>query len=91
MENVRSAKGKHKRTKEAIFLRIPKAPLVIFLPIKNKTGYIGIQEKNNKYEASLTVKGKRIYVGTFIELKDAVIARNKYIENNNLKNRKNLI
>lgn len=35
MENVRPAKGKRKQTKEAIFLRISKAPLVILTEINN--------------------------------------------------------
>lgn len=61
-----------------------------YLPIKNKTGYVGIQKRGKKYLASLNVKRRKIYIGTFTTLRKAIKARNKYIDDNKLSNRKNL-
>lgn len=51
----------------------------------NKTGYTGIYLKESSYAAQINVKGKRIFIGSFKTIKDAVSARNEYIKNNNLK------
>jgi len=49
----------------------------------NSTGYTGIHyaERDDVYIASLTIKGKHFQLGSYKELGEAVIARNKFIVN----------
>ena len=66
-----------------------------YLPIKNKFGYIGVykrsyKKKQDMYIAVITVNWKSICLGEFFTIKEAVEARNKFIDDNNLSNRKNL-
>lgn len=42
---------------------------------KSKTGYPGIRFKDGKYEVWKRVAGKRIYIGRFVELEEAVEAQ----------------
>lgn len=53
----------------------------------NKTGYVGVHyypEKENPWIALIGVNKKSIYIGQFKTAKDAAIARNNYIIDNNL-------
>ncbi len=50
----------------------------------NTTGYTGVYPKNNCFCAQISIKGKRIYIGSFKTVKEAVCARNEYIRNNEL-------
>ena len=66
-----------------------------YLRIKNKFGYIGVykrsyKKKQDMYIAVITVNWKSIYLGEFLTIKEAVEVRNKFIDDNNLSNRKNL-
>lgn len=47
----------------------------IRVPKKSKTGIIGVQFHNNKYYASVTIKGKRYYSKVFSTIEDAAAAR----------------
>lgn len=51
----------------------------------NKTGYTGVYLKNLKFASEITVYGKKIYLGCFNTVKEAVGMRNKYIKENGLK------
>jgi len=42
---------------------------------KNKTGQHGVRFKKNLWEAQITLKGKTIYLGGFLEFHEAVNAR----------------
>jgi len=48
------------------------------LSTKNTTGYKGINIRNNKYIVRVTNKGKRVQVGAFTTLNEAVKARDNY-------------
>lgn len=52
----------------------------------NKCGYTGITTRGSdgKYEATVTHQGKRKYIGLFAHVKDALEARNIFIQNNQL-------
>lgn len=39
---------------------------------KSKTGFIGVYEKNGKYEARIVYKGKKLYLGIFDDIIKAV-------------------
>lgn len=52
-----------------------------------KIDYTGVCFKDNIYEARITVNYKNIYLGRFYSIEEAVEARNKYIVENNLKNK----
>lgn len=52
---------------------------------KNKSGYKGISiDKNNKYSVSITLNKKVNYIGTYKNIDDAVSARNKFLQDNNI-------
>ena len=61
------------------------------IPSNNKSEYRGVCFKKYKYQAQLTADGKNIYLGTFKNKEDAAIAYNKYIIDNNLKNKINTL
>jgi len=54
----------------------------------NTSGYEGInwKKKDKRWHARICIKGKRIYIGSFKNIEDAVKARNYYIITNNLQN-----
>lgn len=56
----------------------------------NKTGYTGVcyYSTTNRYVVVISINNKSKYVGSFLTLKDAVLARNKFIDDNNLPHRK---
>lgn len=58
----------------------------------NKSGYRGVcfVERHKKYLATLSIKGKSIYLGLYRTKKEAVEARNAYIDEHNLPNQKNV-
>lgn len=45
--------------------------------LRNPSGYVGVVKKRNKWQAQITYRGKRYYLGTFTKLEDAVAARSK--------------
>lgn len=46
----------------------------------NKTGYVGISlRKDGRFLSAVSVNGKTKYLGLFIDIKSAVVARNNYI------------
>lgn len=55
---------------------------------RNKTGYTGIFLYGDKWGAKININYKNYYIGYYLTKKDAVLARNKYIEENNLPHRK---
>lgn len=57
---------------------------------RNKTGYTGIFAYGDKWGAKINVDYKNHYIGYFLTKKEAVEARNKYIEDNNLPHTKQL-
>lgn len=61
-----------------------------YLPIRNITGFVGIKKRGDNFTACLNVNYRRINLGTFATVEEAVKARDKYIDDNNLRNRKNL-
>lgn len=50
----------------------------------NSTGYTGIYKDNNKYFSYISVSKKRIWLGTFNNIEDAILKRNNYIIENKL-------
>ena len=56
----------------------------------NKTGYVGVcyYPNKNKYDVVISIHDKSKYIGSFDTIKDAVLARNKFIDDNNLPHRK---
>jgi len=51
----------------------------------NKTGYKGVSMRpSGRYVSIVFLNGKKHTVGTFNKIKEAVIARNKFIRDNNL-------
>ena len=51
----------------------------------NTTGYTGISMRpSGRYVSIVFLNGKKHTIGTFNKVKDAVIARNKFIRDNNL-------
>ena len=57
----------------------------------NKTGYKGVKKVRDKYEALIMHNGRRHYLGLFSDKKDAAIAYNDFIDNNNTAHIKNVI
>lgn len=57
----------------------------------NKSGYVGCfyLKKYKKWLANISIHNKTVYIGIYPTLKECVEARNKYIDENNLPNRKN--
>ncbi len=55
----------------------------------NKSGYSGVIAHSNglKWQAEISVNGKKKYLGLFETTKDAAIFRNQYIIDNGLKNK----
>ena len=47
------------------------------LPKTNKTGVIGVSPNGSKYRAYITKDGKRIELGNYINIEDAIVARLK--------------
>ena len=52
----------------------------------NKSGYRGVSwsKQKNKWQTKITVRGKRIYLGTYKDKKEAGMAYDKYVVDNNL-------
>jgi len=50
----------------------------------SKSGYTGVVKKGKKYEATISVNGKRIYIGRHKDPKVLAIMRDEYIIKNNL-------
>ncbi len=46
-------------------------------------GIVGIRFRSGKYEPSLTIKRKGIYLGRFKTIDEAIAVRNKYVSENN--------
>ena len=55
----------------------------------NISGYKGVSILRNKYQASISLNGKSIYLGVFNNSIDAAKAYDNYIINNNLEHTKN--
>lgn len=57
------------------------------------SGFKGIyfNKKQNRWWAHVAISSKNIYVGSFISKNEAIIARNKYIDDNHLNAVKNII
>jgi len=55
-------------------------------PKNNTSGYVGVSwnKKNNKWVSTLRVNKKRIYLGSFDNIEEAVKARDEYIKEHNL-------
>jgi len=51
----------------------------------NKTGYTGVSKQRGKFISRIMHNGKEIYLGIYRTTKEAAIARDKYIINNNIK------
>lgn len=51
---------------------------------KNKSGYIGITFQSGAWRATVSFGRKQINIGRFSDIREAAIARNKYITENNL-------
>lgn len=49
--------------------------------------YIGVVKMSKKYRATITHESKRVIIGEYETIKEAVIARNNYIKDNNLSER----
>jgi len=49
----------------------------------NTTGYTGITKRGSRFESRVTHRGIRTNIGTFATIADAVMARNKWILDNN--------
>lgn len=45
--------------------------------ISNTSGAIGVSRHYGKWVANITVNGKRIYLGRFMEIEDAIVVRKK--------------
>ena len=56
--------------------------------LKHKNKYAGVYLYRGKYVAQITVDYKHIHIGTYDTEKEAVEARNKYIDDHNLPNQK---
>ena len=56
----------------------------------SKSGYTGViySERLKKYQAEISVNKKKIYLGVFADIDDAIDARNNYIDENNLPHKK---
>lgn len=50
----------------------------------NVSGYIGVSKQDNRWIGNISVHGVQNYLGCFMTPQEAVIARNKYITENNL-------
>lgn len=62
-------------------------------PLKNnKSGYRGCFyiTKDRKWKASVSINNKTKHIGVYNTLKECVIARNNYIDDNNLPHQKNI-
>ena len=55
----------------------------------NTSGYVGISEKNGKWQANIKINNKTKYIGSFNNKIEAAEARDKYITDNNLPHRLN--
>ena len=55
-------------------------------------GYVGVSWhiRREKYQSSLSVNDKKVYLGIYTSLMDAVVAREKYIISNGLPHKRNL-
>lgn len=47
------------------------------LPSNNKSGIIGVRLEQGKWRAQIAYKGKKIHIGMFDILEDAIAARKK--------------
>lgn len=56
----------------------------IGLKSNNKTGYAGVFKQGETYIANISYQRKRIHLGSFRNIEDAVKKRNEYIKQNNL-------
>ncbi len=55
----------------------------------NKTGFLGVSKSGKtKFNSTIRVNKKRIYLGSFFTALEAAIARNNYIDKYNLPNKK---
>ena len=63
------------KTTQAINQRIMK---------NNTSGYVGITSKGTKWVARIAIKNKRVCLGTFLTIEEAVLARDNYIIENKL-------
>jgi hypothetical protein len=56
------------------------------IPKNNKSGYVGVSwyKAYKKWISSISVKSKLINIGYFADKKEAVVARNNYIDENNI-------
>lgn len=51
----------------------------------NKTGYRGVEKRGNMYIASLSIKNKKFYIGSFSSAEECAKQRDIYVIKNNLK------
>ena len=51
---------------------------------ENKCGYTGVSKRGNRYRSHIGNGYKKVWLGTFDTPLEAVMARNKYIQDNNL-------
>ena len=55
-----------------------------FINKNNKSGYKGVTIRGDKFLSKICVNYKQKYIGTFTDKKEAAIAYNRYITDNNL-------
>ena len=55
----------------------------------NKSGYRGVSKNKKAWCATISVNYKRIHIGSFKDKKDAAMAYDEYITNNNLEHTRN--
>ena len=62
------------------------------LPSTNKSGYRGVSwsRKEKKWVCIISVNNRSVRIGAYETQKEAIEARNKYIDENNLPNQKNI-
>lgn len=54
----------------------------------NSSGYVGVEHKKRSFSSSIQFDGTRTRIGTFKTAEEASLARDKYIEDNNLPHRR---
>lgn len=50
----------------------------------NKSGFVGVSKRNDKWRVNITINKKQIYLGIYSDIKDTIVSRNNYIKENNL-------
>jgi hypothetical protein len=61
------------------------------MTIRNTSGFVGVSKKGSKWNARVTVNGKRIHIGNYATAELANEARTKYIMENDLEEYKNTL